>query len=123
MSFKPGVLEAHHKTAEAYRARGRFDHASEAILAEEPELGLEHHFYWNAFRKLSNSRPPSPLGGRNRIPWKMIEEFGARYNLSLEESETFIDIIECMDDVVIASDDKQESKPASGKTSRPTRPK
>lgn len=106
LSFKPGELDGHHKTANAYAARGDFTHQVFKILAEEPALSPAHVFYWNAYHILTSERSSS-FGGAGRIPWTATMQYAERYSLTFDEAELFAEIIREMDSVVLSASDEQ----------------
>lgn len=113
MSFKPGELDAHNKTANAYAARNDFTHHVFKILAEEPPLNPAHVFYWNAYHILTSERSSS-FGGAGRIPWTATVQYAERYSLTFDEAELFAEIIREMDSVVLNASDEQAEQQNKG---------
>lgn len=109
LKFAPGELERHYKTAAAFADKPNhavFTH----ILKDEPRVGEQHKFYLTAYKLLARDRPPAGLGGAGRIPWSSIKRMADHYNMTFDQTETFIDIIVSMDDEVLNSSEGNDSK-------------
>lgn len=58
---------------------------------EVPEIREDAQFYYQAFLDLWNYREPKHA--RDHLPWETLNQYAARYGLSNEEFEFFVDVI------------------------------
>lgn len=109
LKFAPGELEAHYKTATA-NAHNPNHSVFRHILIDEPRIQKAERFYWNAFLQLGSMRPSTGLGGPSRIPWESIINYAKHYDLSFDETDSFVEIISEMDTTVLSAQDEKDKK-------------
>lgn len=86
-------------------------------IANAPELLLGLEFYWTAFWELSSCRP---VGfGFGPIPWTVIIDYAAAFEVEPDDVSDFIYLIRAMDKAWI--DWQVANQPKSDSKSRPAK--